>query len=211
MKISVLIADDYAIMRRGLRALLEEQPGWRVVGEAGNGREALRLATQLRPDIIIMDGSMPELNGLDAARLIFKEVPETRILIYTAQHTDEMIDKAVQTGVRGYVLKTDKEADLLAAVKALMQGQVFYTPAASEVVVERLRRPKEEVSPTLTTRESEIVQLLAEGKSNKEVANVLKISTRTVENHRSQVMKRLSLRSFVDLIRYAIRNGIIEP
>jgi DNA-binding NarL/FixJ family response regulator len=212
MSINILIADDYAIVRRGLHALLEAQPDWQVVGEAHNGREALSMATQLRPDVVIMDVSMPELNGLDAARLILKAVPDTKIMVLTGHHTDEMIERALQAGVRGYVLKSDAEADLVSAVKALMQGRTFFTPKASEVLVDRLRREREEsVQPALTTREAEIVQLLAEGKSNKEVANVLGISSRTVENHRAQIMQRLGLRSFSDLIRYAIRTGIIEP
>jgi DNA-binding NarL/FixJ family response regulator len=206
--LSILVADDYAIARRGLRSLLESQPGWKVVGEAANGREAVSLATQLQPDIAILDINMPELNGLDAARLILKAVPHTRILVVAGDHTEVIVARALQAGVRGYVLKSDAEADLVAAVKALMEGRTFYTSAASPVILEHLRQ--ENASPVLTVRESEVVQLLAEGKSNKEVAHILGISSRTVENHRAQIMQRLGLNSFSDLVRYAIRHGIIE-
>jgi DNA-binding NarL/FixJ family response regulator len=212
MKLSIFIADDYAVVRRGLRALLEAQPGWQIVGEAANGREAAEQCARLRPDVAILDISMPVLNGLDAARLILKAAPGTRVLVLTAYHTDEMIEKALLAGVRGYVLKSDADADLVAAVKALMQGRTFFTSVASEVLVDHLRREREEMAqPVLTVREAEIVQLLAEGRSNKEVAGILKISSRTVENHRAQIMQRLGLRSFSELVRYAIRNGLIEP
>jgi len=211
MRVSTLIADDYAVVRRGLRALLEEQPDWQVVGEASNGRDAANLAAQLRPDVVIMDIRMPELNGLDAARMILRTVPNTRIVFFTGHQTDEMIERALQVGVRGYVLKSDAEADLISAVRALMQGRTFFTPKASTVVVDRLREKEEPAQPALTTREAEVVQLLAEGKSNKEAAHILGISSRTVENHRAQIMQRLNVRSYSDLIRYAIRNGIIEP
>jgi DNA-binding NarL/FixJ family response regulator len=212
MRVSILIADDYGIVRRGLRALLSNQADWRIVGEAANGREAVAQAAKLRPDIVLLDVLMPQLNGLDAARLILKAVPETRVLILSDSHTDEMIEKAFRAGVRGYVLKSDAEADLVTAINALMNGRTFFTSAASERLLERLRRePIDDGPPLLTTRETEIIQLLAEGKSNKEVANILGISSRTVENHRAQIMQRLGLRSFSDLVRWAIRNAIIEP
>lgn len=211
MRTSILIADDYAVVRRGLRALLEAEPGWQIVGEAVNGREAVDHALQVRPDIVILDVIMPLLNGIDAARLILQASPETRVMIFTEYHTDHMIEKALQAGARGYVLKTDAEADLVAAVKALMGGRTFFTSEASEFLVERLRRENAgNLATSLTPREAEVVQLLAEGKSNKEAASVLGISARTVENHRAQIMQRLGLRSYSALIRYAIRNGIIE-
>jgi DNA-binding NarL/FixJ family response regulator len=205
--LSILIADDYAIFRRGLRAVLEAQPGWKVVGEAASGRDAVNQATQIQPDVTILDINMPELNGLDAARLIVKAAPHTRVLALASYHTQEMIARALQAGVRGYLLKSDTEGDVVAAVKALTEGRTFFTSAASGVLLEHLRQ---ENVPALTVRESEIVQLLAEGKSNKEVAQVLGISSRTVENHRAQIMQRLGLQSFSDLVRYAIRHGIIE-
>ncbi len=213
MRISILIADNFGVVRRGLRALLlETQPDWRIVGEAGDGREAISQATKLRPDVVILDVNLPGVNGLDAARLILKAVPETRVLILTAYDSKEIVEKALQAGVRGYVLKSDAEADLVTAINALMKGRTFFTSAASGIVLDRLRRePAELTAPVLTAREAEIIRLLAEGKSNKEAATVLGISPRTVENHRAQIMQRLGLRSFSDLIRYAVRNGIIEP
>jgi DNA-binding NarL/FixJ family response regulator len=209
--LSILLVDDYAIVRRGLRALLESQQGWSVVAEASNGREAVSLATQLRPDITILDLCMPQLNGLDACRLILKAVPEARVLVLTAYSAEDAIEKALQAGVRGYVLKTEAEIDLVNAVKALMDGRTFFTRIASDVLVEHLRREREGGwHPALTTREAQIVQLLAEGKGNKEVAYILGISPRTVENHRAQIMDRLGLHSFSELIRYAVRNGMVE-
>jgi DNA-binding NarL/FixJ family response regulator len=209
---TILLADDCAVTRRGVRALVESRDSWRVIAEASSGREAGKKATQMRPDIIILSVSMRELNGLDATRLILKAVPQARVLVLTAYQTEEMIQRALRAGVRGYVLKSDAEADLVAAVKALLQGRTYFTTIASEVVMDQLRRDRDENShPGLTVREAEIVQLLAEGHSNKQVAGVLSISSRTVENHRAQIMQRLGLHSFSELIRYAIRIGIVEP
>lgn len=209
---TMLLADDCAVTRRGVRALVESQQGWRVVAEAASGREAIAKAVQLRPDVIILSVTMRELNGLDATRLILKSVPHARILVLTSYQTEEMIQRALRAGVRGYVLKSDAEADLVAAVKALLEGRTFFTSIASEVIVDRLRRDRDDVAHSaLTVREAEIVQLLAEGNSNKQVAGILSISSRTVENHRAQIMQRLGLGSFSGLIRYAIRVGIVEP
>ena len=209
---SILVADDCPVMRRGMCTLLESQPNWKVVAEASSGREAVDRATELRPDVVVLSASMPELNGLDATRLILKAVPHTRVLVLTSYQTDEMIRRALQAGVRGYVLKSDAEGDLVAAVRALLLGRTFYTSAASEVLVEHLRREGHEpLHSGLTVREAEIVQLLAEGNSNKQIAGALDISSRTVENHRAKIMQRLALHSFSELIRYAIRLGIVEP
>lgn len=209
---SILLADDCAVTRRGVRVLLEGQPGWRVVAEAGSGHEAIAKASQLRPDVSILSVTMRELNGLDATRLILKAAPQARVLVLASYQTEEMIERALHAGVRGYVLKSDAESDLVLAVKALLSGRTFFTSAASEVLVEQLRRERNgDGYHGLTIREAEIVQLLAEGHSNKQVAGVLNISTRTVENHRAQIMQRLSLHSFSELIRYAVRIGIVEP
>jgi DNA-binding NarL/FixJ family response regulator len=209
---AILLAGDCAVTRRGVRVLLETQPHWKVVAETGSGREAARQAIQLRPDIIILSVNMQDLNGLDATRLILKAVPNARVLVLTTQHNEEMIERALQAGVRGYVLKSDAEADLVDAVNALLLGRTFFTSAASEVLVEHLRREREETAQLgLTIREAEVVQLLAEGKTNKEVAAILDISSRTVENHRAQIMDKLGLQSFSELVRYAIRVGIVEP
>ncbi|HEY6248783.1 MAG TPA: response regulator transcription factor [Candidatus Angelobacter sp.] len=208
--VSILLVDDYAVVRRGLRVLLEAEPGWKVVGEATNHLEAVTQCEQLRPDVVIMDVNTPALNGLEAAGLIFKAVPGTRVLVLAAHHTQEIIARALSSGVRGYVLKSEAESDLVAAVKILMQGRTFFSAAASEALKHvRCTGVKRERS-SLTVREIEIVQLLAKGKSNKEVAAILGISPRTVENHRAQIMQMLGLRSFSELIRYAIRNGMVE-
>jgi len=214
--VSILVADDHAIFRRGLRTLLETQPTWKVVAEVSNGREAVDQAARLRPDIAILDIGMPELNGLDAAILILKASPRTRILILTMHAADELIQKTLQRGASGYLLKNDAERDLITAVDALLHEKTFFTSAASEVILGSLRdsganAKGEEFQPRLSIREREVVQLLAEGRSNKEVASVLNISTRTVEHHRARVMEKLNLHSLSDLVRYTIRNKMVEP
>lgn len=213
--LSVLLADHHSVVRRGLRALLEAQPRWKVVAEAANGRDAVAKATRLRPDLVILDISLPELNGLDVTRLIRKAVPHTRVLILTAHNAEDLIERALAAGAQGYVLKSDSEASLMKAVEALSDDRTFFTSAASELVLDSLRRGNREVRSQrvvngLTVREREIVQLLAEGNSNKEVAGRLSISVRTVENHRAKIRNKLHLRSFSELVRYAIRNKIVE-
>lgn len=209
---SIFLADDRPVTRRGVRVLLENQPGWQVVAEASSGREAVNKIIELRPDIAILSVTMRELNGLDATRLILKSIPQARILVLTSYQTEEMIDRAFHAGVRGYMLRSHAETDLVPAVSAILQGRIFFTSAASEVLMERLSQGRNgNGEHHLTVREAEIVQLLAEGHSNKEVAAILNISSRTVENHRAQIMQRLGLRSFSELIRYAVRIGIVEP
>ncbi len=213
--LSILIADDHAVVRRGLRALLETQPEWRVCGEADNGREAVQKAQQLQPDLVILDISMPELNGLDATIQILEAVPQARILILTMHSNEELIEATVKAGAKGYLLKSDAERDLIAAVNALRQQKTFFTQAATDIFLDSFRgerRAGTRANGTrLTPREREIVQLLAEGRSNKGVAAALGISPRTVENHRAKIMDKLHLHSFGDLVRYAIRNRIVEP
>ena len=208
----ILIADDFPIVRRGLRALLEAQPGWKIIAESGNGRDAVKKAAQLHPDIALLDIAMPQLNGLDAARLILKRSPHTRILVLTVHDTEEIIEKALDAGARGYILKSELEEDLVAAIKAVMHGKVFFSTTAANVLLRCLRRQAAlGTRSPLTLREREIVQLLAEGKSNKQVAGVLGISTRTAENHRANIMKKLGLGSLSELVRYAIRDKIVAP
>ena len=214
--VSILIADDHAVVRRGLRALLETQAGWKIVAEVGNGREAVDSAIKLAPDLAVLDISMPDLNGLDAAVMIQKASPRTRILILTMHAAEDLIRKTLKAGARGYVLKSDAERDLVAATDALLHGKTFFTSAASDVVLDGMRETPRKISAQengsrLSTREREIVQLLAEGRSNKEVAAVLNISTRTVESHRAKIMDKLKLYSLSELVRYAIRNNIVEP
>jgi DNA-binding NarL/FixJ family response regulator len=212
--VTILIADDHAVVRHGLRALLETQPGWKIVAAARTGKEALEKALELRPDVAILDVGMPVLNGLDAATLILKALPSTRIVFLTMHAAEELIEKTVKAGARGYVLKSDAERDLIAAVDAILQDKTFFTPAATEVIMDSFRRPRDKKplrTGRLSVRERQIVQLLAEGKANKEVASELNIAVRTVEGHRAKVMAKLRLRSFSDLVRYAVRNKIVEP
>jgi DNA-binding NarL/FixJ family response regulator len=208
--IRILLADDHNVVRKGLRGTLEEYDDWNVCGEASNGREAVRLALELKPDIVVLDLTMPELNGIEATRQIKKSLPQAEILIFTMHETEEMILKAFEAGARGFVLKSDDELELVEAIKVISQHKPFFTTAASEALLDNLLRPTIRDS-VLTDREREIVQLLAEGKANKEVAAALEISVKTVETHRAAVMRKLEIDSIADLVRYAIRNGLIDP
>lgn len=208
---TILIADDHAVVRRGLRALLGACPGWKVVAETSNGREAVEKTQTLRPDVAILDISMPKLNGLDAARLIRKVAPQTRVLVLTMYDSRELIDKTLSAGAQGYVLKSDAEGDLLTALQALVHGKTFFSSPVSKVVLDKLVRGGGRRKFPLSIREAEVVQLVAEGKTNKEVAAALGISTRTVENHRAKILDKLGLASSAELVRYAVRNKIVGP
>jgi DNA-binding NarL/FixJ family response regulator len=207
-EITILVADDHAMVRRSLCDLLETQPGWKTL-EASNGNEAVSIS-QGNPDIVIIDIDMPELNGLDAASEIHKQHPAIPILLLSAYSAEQMIQRAIRVGVRGYVLKTDTTKNLIAAVNALLKGREFFSTEIS-------RRFSGELfgiglrSPHLTAREIEVVQLLGNGNSNKQVAYALGISTRTVEKHRAHIMQKFGFRSFSELLRYAIRNSIVQP
>jgi len=212
-----LIADDHDVVRRGLCSLLVAA-GIEVVGEAANGR-AVERSRELKPDVVVMDISMPELNGLEATRQIIAELPGTEVLILTMHQAEELVRQVLDSGARGYMLKSDAGKELVLAVQALRQHQPFLTTKISEIVLSGyLRRnsnpipmPPTGATARLTPREREILQLLAEGNSNKEVAAKLGISVKTAETHRSRVMAKLSLNSISDLVRYAVRNGIVEP
>jgi len=208
----IIIVDDHAVVRRGVRALLESQPGWEVAGEAVTGREAVDLAKRLYPDIVVMDLSLPELNGLDAARQILKDSPRTEVLVLTMHHSEELVRNVLQAGARGYVLKSDADQSLIAAVESLRDHKPFLTSTVTEFVLDDyVHRAEEDVNAgTVTPREREIIQLLAEGKSNKETASALSVSVKTVEAHRANIMRKLRLRSISDLVRYAIRNKIVQ-
>lgn len=209
----IVIVDDHAVVRRGVRALLESQPGWEVTGEAASGREAVDLAKRLQPDVVIMDVSLPELNGLDATRQILKDAPRTEVLVLTMHHSDELARNVLQAGARGYVLKSDADQSLIAAVESLRRHKPFLTSTVTEFVLDDYLQRTEagSVSPAaVTPREREIIQLLAEGKSNKETAAALAVSVKTVEAHRANIMRKLRLRSVSDLVRYAIRNKIVQ-
>jgi DNA-binding NarL/FixJ family response regulator len=215
-KVRVLIADDHEVVRRGLRGLIESHPGWRICGEATTGREAVEKSKELKPDVVVMDITMPELNGLDATRQILKAVPRTQVLILTIHASEQLVHDVVAAGARGYVLKSDAGRDLVAAIEALAHRKPFFTPTLTEMVLRGLGKPiapgKEPMAThsPLSPREREIVQLLAEGKSNKEVATALNISVNTVETHRANIMLKLDLHSISDLVHYAIRNKIVE-
>jgi DNA-binding NarL/FixJ family response regulator len=213
--VRILIADDHAIVRRGLRTLIEAQEGWVACAEASNGREAVEKTEELKPDIAILDIGMPELNGLDAARKILKSSPQTEVLILTMHHSEEVAAEVLKAGPRGYVLKSDADHNLVAAIGALLQHKPYLSPDVTEMVlsdyVSGHGTASSEPRTRITSREREIIQLLAEGKSNKEVASALEISTRTVETHRAHVMHKLGLASFGDLVRFAIRNNLVQP
>ena len=211
----ILLADDHKVVRQGTRALLSTVPEWKIVGEADNGRDAVSLTSELKPDIVILDIGMPELNGLDATRQIKKKLPETEVLIFTGQETEELVHDVFDSGARSYIMKTDAADYLIDALKALSEHKHFFTSRISEIVFARYIQGKKTVEGApeksrITDREREIVQLLAEGKSSKEIATILGISVRTVETHRAAIMKKLGLKSFSELIRYAVRNKIIE-
>ena len=211
--VQILLADDHEIVRHGLRRLLETQPGWKICAEAGSGREAVEKARQLKPDIVILDHSMPELTGAEAARQILKALPQTEIVILTMHDSEQLLREVLEAGVHGYVLKSDAMCDMVAAVHALLDHKRYLSPGASGVAVEGFLHPSTEVEPSdrLTPREREIVRLLSKGKSNKEVASTLDISVKTVEAHRANIMHKLNLPSFAELVHYAIRTGIVEP
>jgi DNA-binding NarL/FixJ family response regulator len=213
----ILLADDHEVVRAGLRALLEEQQGWEVVAEAVDGREAVEKATKLKPDAVVIDIAMPSLNGLEAVRQIVKAVPHARVLVLTMYDSDPLIQQVLQAGARGYLLKSDAGRDLVSAIDALRRNKTFFTPKVSQMVLEgyldkspREKEPESEAeSLRLTGRQREIVQLLAEGKSSKEVAAVLGLSVKTAETHRANIMRKLDCHSVTELVRYAIRNHII--
>jgi DNA-binding NarL/FixJ family response regulator len=211
--IRILLADDHEIVRHGLRRLLETQPGWKICGEAGSGREAVEKTRQLKPDIVILDHSMPELSGAEAARQILKALPKTEIVILTMHDSEQLLREVLEAGVHGYVLKSDAMCDMVAAINALVEHKRYLSPGASGVAVEGFLHPSAEVEHPdhLTAREREVVRFLAKGKSNKEVASALNISVKTVEAHRANIMHKLNLPSFAELVHYAIRVGIVEP
>jgi DNA-binding NarL/FixJ family response regulator len=202
--VRILIADDHAIVRRGLRALVESQQGWEVCAEAANGRQAVDAVERFKPDLAIVDIGMPELNGLDATRRILEMSPRTEVLVLTMHQSEEVVAEVLKAGARGYVLKSDADQNLIAAVEALLQHKTFLTSGVTGVLLS--------FTPgrTVTPREREIIQLLAEGKSNKEVATVLNVSTRTIETHRANIMHKLDIDSLSGLVRYAIRNKIVQ-
>jgi DNA-binding NarL/FixJ family response regulator len=213
----LLLADDHVFVRNGVRAFLEEQPGWEVVAEASDGREAVEKAKLAKPDVTILDLSMPELSGLEAAREILNCV-STKVLILTMYDSDHLIRESLEAGARGYVLKSDAGQYVVSAVKALCRNKTFFTPKVAQMVRERYlgSSTKENDHTTrrnklhVTRRQRQILHLLSEGKSSKEVATLLNISVKTAETHRANIMRRLDCHSVADLVRYAIRNHFID-
>jgi DNA-binding NarL/FixJ family response regulator len=211
----ILIADDHEVVRRGIRTMLEDHPGWEVSGEAGDGREAVERARELKPDLVLLDIGMPNLNGIEAARQILTNCPSTHILILTMHYSSQVVREVLAVGARGFLLKSDAGRDLITAVEAVQQHQTFFTSQVTEVVVDGYLNPaRKEAEPALkdrlTPREREVVQLLAEGKTSKEVAVALNLSVKTAETHRTNIMRKLGLHSVVDLTLYALRNGIAQ-
>ncbi len=209
----ILIADDHEVARRGIRALLEGRPGWEVSGEARDGREALEMAAMLKPDVVLLDIGMPNLNGLDAARQILAAAPDSRILILTMHDTEQVVREVLSAGARGFLLKSDAGRDLVTAVEALQHGRTFFTTKVAQMVLDGYLHPMEAEHSTrhvLTPREREVIQLLAEGKTSKEVAVALNLSVKTAETHRTNLMRKLDLHSVADLTLYAVRNGIVQ-
>ena len=212
--VRILLADDHTVMRNGLRLLLERQPHLQVVGEAADGRQAVALSDSVNPDVVIMDIAMPNMNGIEATRQIVNHHPRTAVAILSMHSDESYVIRALKAGARAYLLKDSAEADLLAAVRALTEGKSFFSPAISKILVEDYMRQlesrgAEDTYELLTTREREILQLLAEGRTNKEAANMLNLSLYTVETHRAHILQKLNLHSVPELILYAVRKGII--
>jgi two-component system response regulator NreC len=213
--IRVLLADDHAVVRKGLRFLLERAPGMEIVGEASDGREAVRLAAELRPHVAVMDIGMPQLNGIEATAQIVKQNPNVSVIILSVHSDESYLLRALSAGAKGYLLKDSAEEDLVRAVQVAAQGKPFFSPAISEKLLEDYmrylqQRGLKDSYDLLTDREKQVLQLLAEGKSNKEVAALLNLSPYTVETHRTHIMQKLNLHNTAEIVLYAVRKGIIR-
>ena len=209
----ILVADDHEVVRKGLIAILEQQPEWQVCGEACNGREAVEKAKRLMPDVVVMDDSMPGLNGLEATSQVVKANPATKVLILTLHDSDQIIRRVLDAGARGFLLKSDSACELVAAVDALLRNKTYFTSKVAALVLENQLKggtPFAAGRGPLTPREREVVQLLAEGNSTKEAAVALGLSVKTAETHRSNIMRRLQLHSVSSLVLYAVRNKIVH-
>jgi two-component system response regulator NreC len=214
MSIRILLADDHGIVRKGLRFLLERQAGMEVVGEASDGREAVRLAEQLNPDIVIMDIAMPLLNGIEATTQIVKKDPRTQVIILSMHSDEDYLLSALNAGAKGYLLKDSAEADVVRAVQSVTKGAPFFSPEIAKTLLEDYmrflqQRNLQDSYELLTEREKETLQLLAEGKSNKEVATLLNVSVHTVDTHRTHLMQKLNLHNTAEIVLYAVRKKII--
>jgi two-component system, NarL family, response regulator NreC len=209
-KIRILLADDHAVVRQGFRMILAGQPDMEIVGEAGNGREAVEQAEKLNPDVVVMDVAMPELNGIEATRRLAASSPHTRVLALSMHKDSVYVREILRAGARGYLLKDAVDSDLLAAVRAVSLGEGYLSPAISEAVLSDYRKHVTNPIDLLTSREREVLQMIAEGKTNKEIATILNLSVYTVDAHRGRIMEKLNLHSSTDLVKFAIRNGLTE-
>jgi len=211
----ILIADDHELVRRGIHATLDGDPRWRIVGEAENGQQAVVMSAELRPDLAIVDVTMPQLNGLDATRAMLAANPELRVLILTVHESEELIREVFRAGAKGYMLKSDAGAELVTALTALLGDRMYFTSKVAQVVLQGyLRdgalRAEAGAGSALSPRERQILQLLAEGRTNKEIARTLDLSVKTAETHRANIMRKMEFTSLADLVRYAIKNGMIQ-
>ncbi len=209
-KIHILLADDHAVVRQGFKMILAAQPDMEIVGEAGNGREALDLAGQLQPDVIVMDVAMPELNGIEATRRVADLSPRTRVLALSMHKDSVYVREILRAGARGYLLKDSIASDLLAAVRAVARGEGYLSPGVSDAVLNDYRRHVTDPIDLLSSREREVLQMIAEGKTNKEIATVLNLSVYTVDAHRGRIMEKLNLHSATDLVRFVVRAGLVD-
>jgi DNA-binding NarL/FixJ family response regulator len=208
--IRIFLADDHALVRHGFRMILAAQPDMEIAGEAGNGREAVELAEKLKPDVVVMDVTMPELNGIEATRRLIELSPRTRVLALSMHKDAVYVREILRAGARGYLLKDSADADLLAAVRAVAKGEGYLSPGVSDAVLSDYRRHVTDPLDLLTTREREVLQMIAEGKTNKEIATSLNLSVYTVEAHRGRLMEKLNLHSTGELVRFAVRSGLID-
>ena len=210
MPLRIVLADDHVLVRQGLKSLLERE-GFQVVGEASDGQEALRLADTLQPDIAVLDISMPILNGLNAARQMSRSSPKTKTILLTQHDESQYVSEALDAGVKGYVLKNQVASDLLLAIRQVSRGQVYLSPGVSQAVIEAYHSKSEKPKNPLTLRERQVLQLIAEGKSTKDVASLLGISVKTAESHRTRLMHKLDIHETASLVLYAVRQGIVQP
>jgi DNA-binding NarL/FixJ family response regulator len=209
-KTRILLADDHAVVRQGFKMLLDAQSDMEIVGEASNGREAVEAAETLRPDVVVMDVAMPELNGIEATRRLAASAPHTRVIALSMHKDSVYVREILRAGARGYLLKDSGANDLVSAIRVVARGESYLSPAVSNAVLDDYRKQVTNPIDLLTSREREVLQMLAEGKTNKEIAGVLNLSVYTVDAHRGRIMEKLNLHSINDLVRFAVRNGMIE-
>lgn len=210
MPVRILLVDDHVLVRQGLKSLIERE-GFLVVGEASDGQEALRQIVALRPDMVVMDISMPTINGLNAAREIQQSFPKTKTILLTQHDEKQYVSDALDAGVKGYVLKNQASSDLVQAMKQVSRGLVYLSPGVSQAVIESYHSKSDKPGARLTLREKQVLQLIAEGKSTKDIASVLAISVKTAESHRTRLMQKLDIHETASLVRYAVRQGIVQP